>query len=73
MKRFITEHNKRRAVSLDGLWRFITDKNAEGAALGYQNGLPAEATSTYVPSVFASTPTLLGYEGVCWYERSVYI
>ncbi len=73
MKRFITEHNKRRAVSLDGLWRFITDKEDAGITLGYQNGLPAEATSTYVPSVFASTPTLLGYEGVCWYERSVYI
>ncbi len=73
MKRFITEHNKRRAVSLDGLWSFITDKEDTGIALGYPNGLPAEATSTYVPSVFASTPTLLGYEGVCWYERSVYI
>lgn len=73
MKRFIAEHNKRRAVSLDGLWRFITDKNDEGVSLGYAKGLPADATSTYVPSVFASTPTLLGYEGVCWYERSVYI
>ena len=73
MKRFITEHTKRRSVSLDGLWRFITDKNDEGVTLGYAKGLPAEATSTYVPSVFASTPTLLGYEGVCWYERRVYM
>ena len=73
MKRFITEHNKRRAVSLDGLWRFITDKEDKGLAVGYPNGLPAEAESRYVPSVFASTPALLGYEGVCWYERSVYI
>ena len=73
MKRFINEHNKRRAVSLDGLWRFITDKNDEGVALGYAKGLPNSAISTYVPSVFASTPTLLGYEGVCWYERSVYM
>lgn len=73
MKRFITEHNKRRAVSLDGLWRFITDKEDAGIAAGYPNGLPAEAESRYVPSVFASTPALLGYEGVCWYEREVYI
>ena len=73
MKRFITEHNKRKAVSLDGLWRFITDKEDRGLSLGYPNGLPADAKSTYVPSVFASTPTLLGYEGVCWYEKSVYI
>ena len=73
MKRFITEHHKRRSVSLDGLWRFITDKKDEGISLGYPAGLPAAAVSTYVPSVFASTPTLLGYEGVCWYEREVYI
>ncbi len=73
MKRFITEHHKRRAVSLDGLWRFVADKEDKGLSAGYQNGLPAEAESRYVPSVFASTPTLLGYEGVCWYERSVYI
>ena len=73
MKRFITEHNKRRTLSLDGLWRFATDKSDEGVALGYPKGLPASAESAYVPSVFASTPTLLGYEGVCWYERRVYM
>lgn len=73
MKRFINEHEKRRSVSLDGLWRFITDKEDRGLSLGYEKGLPSEAKSTYVPSVFASTPALLGYEGVCWYERKVFI
>ena len=73
MKRFINEHEKRRSVSLDGLWRFITDKEDRGLSLGYEKGLPAEAKSIYVPSVFASTPALLGYEGVCWYERKVFI
>jgi beta-glucuronidase len=73
MKRFIKEHEKRRSVPLDGLWRFITDKEDKGASLGYEKGLPCKAKSTYVPSVFASTPTLLGYEGVCWYERRVFM
>ena len=71
MKRFISEHNKRRFVSLDGLWRFITDPEDQGKALSYMKGLPKQAESRYVPSVFASTPSLLGYKGVCWYERSV--
>lgn len=73
MKRFITEHHKRRAVSLDGLWQFIADPEDKGASLGYEKGLPATAEGRFVPSVFAATPSLLGYEGVCWYGRSVYI
>ncbi len=73
MKRFITEHHKRRSILLDGLWQFITDPEDQGKNLGYEKGLPASAERRFVPSVFASSPSLLGYEGVCWYGRSVYM
>ncbi len=73
MKRFITEHRKRRILSLDGLWQFVCDPEEQGIALGYEKGLPASAERRFVPSVFAATPDLLGYEGVCWYGRTVYI
>ncbi len=69
--RLFTEHNIRRTTSLDGAWRFSTDRDDIGVASGWQNGLPSYDT-TVVPSCWNTKMGLLDYEGVCWYERDFY-
>ena len=71
MKRNFTEHIKRQVISLDGSWRFATDKKAIGEKDGWFSALP-EWSTVEVPSVWNEESGLLDYEGICWYERSFY-
>lgn len=69
MARFFDEHEIRRVISLDGTWKFRTDKADEGEALGwYKSEIGGESVT--VPSVWNTDISLLEYEGVCWYEKS---
>ena len=68
MKRNFDEHVRRRVTSLDGAWRFVTDKNDTGEADALYSGLK-EWSTVDVPSVWNEESGLLDYHGVCWYER----
>ncbi len=68
MARFFDEHELRRVISLDGTWKFKTDKADEGEAQGiYREALCGESVT--VPSIWNTDISLLEYEGVCWYEK----
>ena len=71
MTRLFTEHKKRKTMSLDGAWRFLTDPHAVGDEKGYKNGLP-EGETVIVPSVWNTESGLLEYEGIAWYEKKFY-
>lgn len=69
--RLFDEHRRRRSVSLDGAWRFLTDPHGIGDEKGYKNGLP-EGETVIVPSVWNTESGLLEYEGIAWYEKRFY-
>ena len=65
----------RRAVSLNGMWKFQFDPKAEGLEKGYANGLPA-ACLMPVPSSFCDIFTdkeSREYTGDFWYETDVFV
>ena len=68
MNRLFKDHLARESVSLDGAWKFLTDKDAVGFEKGWQNGLP-EGQTVIVPSVWNNELGLLTYEGLGWYEK----
>lgn len=68
MKRLFNEHEKRNVIDLNGAWKFKLDKEKEGEAKCWQNGLTDAETIT-VPSCWNNELRLLNYEGMAWYER----
>lgn len=70
--RLFDEHSVRSTQSLDGAWRFVTDPDDRGEALGYGAELPASAETVIVPSVWNTKMGLLEYEGAAWYSRSFF-
>ena len=70
-KRLFDEHRIRKTQSLDGAWKFKTDKDNEGIKGEWFNGIEGGVTVT-VPSVWNTQWGLLEYEGAAWYERSFY-
>lgn len=69
------ETRTRRAVSLDGIWRFRFDTEGRGLEDGWQNGLP-ESMAMPVPSSFADLFTdkdSREYCGDFWYEREFFV
>ena len=71
MSRAFLEHKKRKVATLDGVWRFSTDRENVGLGENWQKGIPSSDTQI-VPSVWNTKMGLLDYEGVCWYERDFY-
>ncbi len=71
MARIFIEHKKRKTQSLDGAWKFLTDKNDVGKEKGYGKRLP-DGETVIVPSVWNTEKALLKYEGAVWYEKSFY-
>lgn len=71
MIRLFDEHIRREVASLDGIWKFKTDKDNAGEEQGWYRGLEG-AEEVAVPSVWNTELGLLGYEGVSWYERDFY-
>lgn len=69
--RLFDEHKKRKRVSLDGAWNFLTDPHGIGDEKGYKNGLP-EGETVIVPYVWNTESGLLEYEGIAWYEKKFY-
>ena len=68
-------NNYRTSLSMDGMWRFQFDPNGEGAANGWQNGLPCPI-SMPVPASFADLFTdrdSRDYTGDFWYATDFYI
>ena len=71
MARLFDEHIKRHTRSLNGAWKFKTDKEKRGRAENWFLGL-SDAVTVNVPCVWNTEIGLLGYEGICWYEKSFY-
>ena len=65
----------RRAVSLDGMWKFRLDERSEGEAAGWTDGIPGEEQIP-VPASFQDLYTekeIREYVGDMWYEREVFV
>lgn len=71
MARLFDEHIKRAVRSLNGAWLFKTDKDKVGKDEAWYLGL-SDAVTVNIPSVWNTELGLLGYEGICWYEKSFY-
>lgn len=58
----------REMQAIDGAWKFQTDPNQVGEALGWTKSAPSTAATTQVPSLWTagSAPN---YSGVAWYWR----
>ncbi|MBE6625071.1 MAG: beta-glucuronidase [Ruminococcaceae bacterium] len=69
MKRLFNDHKVRYVQSLNGAWKFIADKDGVGKTQGWQNGLPENAETVIVPSVWNNELRLLNFEGCGWYEK----
>lgn len=65
----------RRAVSMDGMWKFKLDEKAEGNENQWVNGLP-EADMIPVPASFQDFYTekdIREYTGDFWYEKDMFV
>lgn len=71
MARLFDEHIKRYSRSLNGAWSFKLDSERIGKSEKWYRGL-TDAVTVNIPSVWNTELGLLGYEGVCWYEKSFY-
>lgn len=68
MARYFDEHIRRRVLTLDGTWCFLTDPADVGREEGwYRRALCGE--HVHVPSVWNTDLAHLTYEGVGWYQR----
>lgn len=67
--------SSRRAVSMDGMWKFQLDEKEEGMGGGWTEGLP-EPDSIPVPASFQDFYTekeIREYTGDFWYEKDMFI
>ena len=71
MARLFNEHLIRNVTSLSGAWNFKTDPDNNGLNEKWFNGLN-DAHTVIVPSVWNTEFGMLGYEGVCWYEKKFF-
>lgn len=65
----------RRAVSLDGMWKFCLDEKAVGESENWQNGIPGQEVIP-VPASFQDFYTekdIREYAGDFWYEKEVFV
>lgn len=65
----------RRAVSLDGMWKFWLDENGTGEKDGFADGIPGEDRIP-VPASFQDFYTeknIREFAGDVWYEREVFV
>lgn len=65
----------RRSVSMDGMWRFQTDRRQEGREKGWADGLP-EPDLIPVPASFQDFYTdkdMREFTGDMWYETDVFV
>ena len=72
MRRMFDEHEKRRVISLDGAWDFVTDPDGVGEEQKWYEELPEGTIHMEVPSCWNNTLGLLEYEGAAWYSRDFY-
>lgn len=65
----------RRAVSLDGMWKFRLDEKSEGEAAGWVDGLPGMERIPVPASFqdFYTSKDVREYAGDLWYERELFI
>ncbi|MGN6871689.1 MAG: beta-glucuronidase [Solirubrobacteraceae bacterium] len=64
----------RERKSLDGLWRFVLDRERNGRARGWPDGLPPEAREMPVPASYNDIfpePDVHSHVGEVWYETAV--
>ena len=71
MARLFDDHIKRYSRSLNGAWSFKVDSAKVGKTEEWYRGLKC-AVTVNIPSVWNTEFGLLGYEGVCWYEKNFY-
>ena len=65
----------RRAVSMDGMWKFRLDWKTEGEALGWMDGVPGDEMIP-VPASFQDFYTdkdTREYVGDLWYEKDIFV
>lgn len=65
------QDDPRQLVSLDGTWRFVTDPQRSGLALGWNTALPDAATEVMVPHTWNVMKAHENYRGLAWYERKL--
>lgn len=71
MSRLFDDHIKRYSRSLNGAWSFKVDTERMGKDEKWFLGL-SDAVTVNIPSVWNTEFGLLGYEGICWYEKKFY-
>lgn len=67
---------RRRNVSLDGSWQFVTDPNGTGVEDGWMEpdaNWPEQARTVDVPKAWQELDDLQNYTGSAWYRRTVSI
>ncbi|HJD46232.1 MAG TPA: beta-glucuronidase [Candidatus Mediterraneibacter norfolkensis] len=69
------ESVSRRAVSLDGMWKFCLDWNSDGESKSWQEGIPGDDMIP-VPASFQDFYTdkdIREYAGDLWYEKDIFV
>ncbi|MBP3703731.1 MAG: beta-glucuronidase [Lachnospiraceae bacterium] len=65
----------RRAVSLDGMWKFCLDEKSEGEKSGFTNGIPGNDMIPVPASFqdFYTSKDIREYAGDVWYETDIFV
>lgn len=62
------------SISLNSYWRFITDENNKGLALGWNREIPRESGNILVPSCWNEwKEEMRNYDNIAWYFKEIVI
>ena len=70
--RLFDEHIKRKTLSLDGMWDFITDEADKGEKEEWYKNFPENSTKVTVPACINNRLGYMEYQSIAWYKKDFY-
>ncbi len=67
--RLFSEHEKRKAFLLDGIWEFCEDRQHIGEAEEWYRSFPADSVKVTVPSCINNRFGYMSFQDVAWYKK----
>ena len=67
--RLFDEHIKRKVLSLDGTWDFITDEADKGEKEEWYNNFPENSFKVSVPACINNRFSYMEFQSIAWYKK----
>lgn len=70
--RLFDEHIKRKILSLDGMWDFITDEADKGEKEEWYNNFPENSFKVSVPACINNRFSYMEFQSIAWYKKEFF-